>query len=497
MKWTDKATKYLKKYWNIDELKDKQYDAINELLSGNDVIALLPTGYGKSMCYLIPPLVTKKIIFIISPLISLMDDQCEKLIKVGIPCATLHSNNKNRSDEILDIINGKIKIVYMSPEYLIKGYGLELAEKIIDNIGFLAIDESHCVSGWGQDFRPEYTNIKMFRDKFPDIPIIAVTATATENVCKDIKNILNLNKPTIIRASFDRPNLFLSILDIPDNPIKKTKGKKKMSNEELVLPYINKYKNDKIIIYINSRNDCEELALQLTQENYKAAPYHAGLSKSNREDIQSQFSSSTVNIIISTIAYGVGIDQLVRCVIIIGCPSSIDEYFQQIGRAGRDQEGSHTVLFFAKNKLFIKRKQITKENNNNLLCKFKINNLNYIQQLVSINTCRRKFILEYYNEICPFFICNNCDNCCSQKLIDMTDLLWTPIMTNQNLSKYLSNYNNTLFIKWKQYIIKNNISKNNISNNLKLFLPSSIIIEHPKSNNNTNTIYDTYSHLLD
>ena len=164
MLWTDKAKRYLKKYWKIKDLKDKQIEVINDLLLGNDVIGLLPTGYGKSMCYLIPPLVTKKVMFIISPLISLMDDQRDKLNKMEIPCAALHGNNKNKDQEIFRIMDGEIKIVYMSPEYLIKSDGLELARTLIEDnkLGFLAVDESHCISVWGQDFRPEYTKIKLF-----------------------------------------------------------------------------------------------------------------------------------------------------------------------------------------------------------------------------------------------------------------------------------------------------------------------------------------------
>ncbi len=491
MLWTEKAKKYLKKYWNIDELKDKQYDAINELLSGSDVIALLPTGYGKSMCYLIPPLVTRKVIFIISPLISLMDDQKEKLVKMGIPCAALHSNNKNKDNEISDIINDKIRIVYMSPEYLIKGYGINFAERIIEKIGFLAVDESHCVSGWGQDFRPEYTNIKIFRENFPDIPIIAVTATATENVCKDIKRGLDLNSPSIIKASFDRPNLFLSVQDIPDNPLRKAKSKKKMSNDEIILPYLNKYKNDKIIIYINSRNDCEELESSL-KKIYPCAAYHAGLSKTKRENIQSMFSNGDIKIIISTIAYGMGIDQIVRCVIIIGCPSSIDEYYQQIGRAGRDGIPSETILFFGKNKLIVKKMMTTKEFKNSALCKSKIDNLNKVGNLASLETCRRKYVLEHYNEDCDFFTCGNCDNCSHKKLTDMTNTLWEPIMTNKNLSKYLTNYDKTMFNKWKEYIIKNKISKEKLDNKLKLLLPNNIIKEQTVEDK-----IDYYSSLLD
>ena len=194
MLWTDKAKKILQKYWGFSELKDKQINVINELLLGNDVIGLLPTGYGKSMCYLIPPLVTKKAILIISPLISLMDDQKEKLTKMNIPVSALHGNNKDKDREIFEIIDGNIKIIYMSPEYLVKGDGLELAKSLIESnlLGFLAVDEAHCVSVWGHDFRPEYLKIREFRNLYPNIPILAVTATATKLVTSEITNFLNL-----------------------------------------------------------------------------------------------------------------------------------------------------------------------------------------------------------------------------------------------------------------------------------------------------------------
>ena len=217
MLWIDKAKKYLTKYWAIEALKDKQIAVINELINGNDVIGLLPTGYGKSMCYLIPPLVTRKTMIIISPLISLMDDQKTSLQNKGIKASALHCNNKNKEEETFSIIDGKIKIVYMSPEYLVKGNGKELVSILVENnrLGFIAIDEAHCISSWGHDFRPEYKEIKIIRKEYPNIPIIAVTATATDHVCNDIKTNLELNKCKVIRASFDRPNLYLKVSIIP------------------------------------------------------------------------------------------------------------------------------------------------------------------------------------------------------------------------------------------------------------------------------------------
>ena len=352
MLWTDKVKKILKKYWKYDSLKEKQIQVINELLLGNDVIGLLPTGYGKSMCYILPALITKKVIFIISPLISLMDDQKDKLIKMNIPVASLNGNNRNRDIEYKEIIDGKIKIVYMTPEYLTDNNGLELAQLLTDNnmLGYLAIDESHCLSSWGHDFRPNYLKIKNFRDLFPLIPILAVTATARERVVSEISNFLKLQNPKIIRANFDRPNLFLKCIEMP-------KEKKKLMPEwKIIKNYINKYPNEKIIVYINNRNDTEKISnsINLNINNCSNA-YHAGLSKDDREEIQNNFNEGKIKIIISTIAFGMGIDQVVKCVLIFGCPSSIEEYYQEIGRGGRDGLPCETVLYykdFGKKKIY-------------------------------------------------------------------------------------------------------------------------------------------------
>jgi RecQ family ATP-dependent DNA helicase len=236
---------------------------INELLLGNDVIGLLPTGYGKSLCYLLPPLVTRKVMFIISPLISLMDDQKDKLSKIKIPCAALHSNNKNKDIELLNVINGKIKIVYMSPEYLINGEGMKIAEDLIktNQLGFLAVDESHCICAWGQDFRPEYIKIKQFRKQFPTIPILAVTATATKNVCNEISTFLHLSNPILVKATFDRPNLYLNICDIPPSEIiTKSKRIKQKSKFSIVLPYLSKYPNRYKMLHIKDMKEKKQFA---------------------------------------------------------------------------------------------------------------------------------------------------------------------------------------------------------------------------------------------
>ena len=516
MLWTDKAIKYLKKYWKIENLKDKQFEAINNLLLGNDVIGLLPTGYGKSMCYLIPPLVTKKVIFIISPLISLMEDQKDKLVKMGICCASLHGNNKNKAEEVFRIMDGEIKIVYMSPEYLIKSDGMDLARTLIENdmLGFLAVDESHCISAWGQDFRPEYTQIKLFRENFPEIPILAVTATATTTVCSDISKNLLLKNPVLVRASFDRPNLYLKVREIPTVSVKKGKKfvDKMIDKEELVSPYIKKYPDEKIIIYINSRADTESLAdsINMKHPNYCMA-YHAGLPKDKREIIQNEFTSGKIKMIVSTIAFGMGIDQTVKVVMIFGCPSSIEEYYQQIGRGGRDGKPCETILYFDYSK-FIIGKYMLKDIRYKYptLYTAKETNLTKISRFAYLNTCRRKYILEHFNEPSTFFVCNNCDNCCEQELVDMTDSISEIVfkkgnsnmitMVNEIRNKYLKsifeldkkNKDKQVdldllepLLSWRNYIIENKIRKNNIPENLRIMIPKKFIIqEKPKSLDN-------------
>ena len=206
-----KLLKTLKKYFGYDTLRSKQTKVIDSILDQKDTIALLTTGYGKSICYLLPAIYLKKVVIIISPLISLMEDQKDKLLTLGIPTASLHGNNPERTQEIFEIIDGKIKIIYTSPEFLISSDGLDLVETIKENVAYFAIDEAHCLSLWGHDFRPKYLKLKKLRELFPEIPIMAVTATATFNVVQDIAEILSLKQPNLIRSQVDRPNLKLLV----------------------------------------------------------------------------------------------------------------------------------------------------------------------------------------------------------------------------------------------------------------------------------------------
>ena len=514
--WTDKAKKILLKYWNFDTLKDKQFLVINEILAGNDVVGLLPTGYGKSLCYLLPALLTKKTIFIISPLISLMDDQKDKLMKMGILSCALHSNNLNKNDEIKKIIEGKIKIVYMSPEYIIEHDGMELAKILVNNnqLKYLAIDESHCLSSWGHDFRPNYLKLKYFKELFPSIPIMAVTATAKDNVVNEIIKFLDLKNPKIIKANFDRPNLYIECKPIPKKIIKNKE--KQVPYSELIHEYISKYKNDKIIIYVTSRKETEKISneLNLYYTDNISSPYHAGFNKTKRDMIQTNFIENKCKIIISTVAFGMGIDQIVRCVIILGCPSSIDEYYQQIGRAGRDGLQCDTILYYDASKKKVREYMINQENKTNkILINSKIENLKKVQDYAYSKKCRRQFILEYFGLSNNYFenntfICNNCDNCIKYNLYDITNYIWDHFIDNKKLNIKLLSLINTkefniykVLEDWKNFIKLNNYNIDNLPDNLKikLRLPANFFENENEimtTEKKYDLLYDKYESLI-
>ena len=495
MLWTDKAKKILLKYWNFDKLKDKQISVINEILSGNDVIGLLPTGYGKSICYILPPLITKKTIFIISPLISLMDDQKDKLVKMGINVSALHCNNNNKEYEIKQILDGTIKIVYMSPEFIIDGYGLELAKSLNakNQLGYLAVDESHCLSSWGHDFRPQYLKLKEFRNLFPLIPIMAVTATAKEVVVKEIIKFLQLNKPQIIRANFDRPNLCIECKNIPKVLIKKKEKQKPY--HELIIEYIDKYKEDRIIVYVNSRKETEYVSENINKYFNKdiSSSYHAGLGKKNRDAVQNNFISKECKVIISTIAFGMGIDQIVKCVLIIGCPSSIEEYYQQIGRGGRDGLPCETIFYYDLSKKIIRSIMIKKEHNSQI----KLDNLKKIDEYFYTKRCRRQYILDYLGLSKSYFAyngftCNNCDNCNNYNLIDITQYIWSD-KANKKIENIIYLFNLTkILLDWKEYVKYKKYTPETLPENMKirLRLDNNILTEY-------DILYDKFDSVLD
>ena len=477
-KLINKINKKVKKYWGYDTLKDKQMEIVTNFIKKKDVIGLLPTGYGKSMCYLVPPLVKKKVIFIISPLISLMEDQKEKLVEMDIPVACLHGNNFNKNKEIFEIIDGNIHIVYMSPEFLIKGDGIELATTLYEDgkLGYLAIDESHCISVWGHDFRSEYLQIKNFRKKFPKVPFLAVTATATFKVISEIAEHLNLREPLLVRANFDRPNLYLKCVKVETN-----------DPEEIVnsvKPFLDKYRHSKIIIYTNSRKDCVDYSDRINKKygegnkKYSLA-YHAGMSKGMRHRIQTNFSNGESNIIVSTVAFGMGIDQIVRCVLIFGAPSSIEDYYQQIGRAGRDKEPAETVLFFQYKNIVIGKHMCSKKTD--VMSKEVIDNkkrcLDIMAKYFYTNGCRRYFILDYFGQVPKFFCCNNCDNCCERELTDYTKKIKKLMFPKKNKKTIDEIFNSEEL----EVLENNNLIRKSKFNNTEKYIISDILNKWKKT----------------
>jgi RecQ family ATP-dependent DNA helicase len=423
---------------------------------------------------------------------------------MGIPVSALHCNNRNKEFEINDIHDGLIKIIYMSPEYMAEGDGLELTRKLVKNnqLGFLAIDESHCLSSWGHDFRPSYLKLQIFREHFPEIPIMAVTATAKEVVVKEIISILKLNKPEIIRANFDRPNLFIQCKPIGKERIK---GKEKqITYDKIIREYINKYPNERIIIYVNSRKKTEELTekinLFFNDENI-CAYYHAGLTKNKRESVQENFIKNTCKVIISTIAFGMGIDQIVRCVLVFGCPTSIEEYWQQIGRGGRDGLPCETIFYYDKSAFVIATKMIDSEPNK-ILVKMKKNNLQKVNEYYETKKCRRQYILEYLGLSKSYFAyngftCSNCDNCLNYNLVDITHYIWEAFIENKPLKESINNIINDNEFKlnkilkdWKSYIEFKKYTQDNLPDNLKIKLIIGNIIDQ------NDIIFDKFDKIL-
>ena len=388
----------LKKYFGYDEFRPLQKEIIEQVLNREDCLVLMPTGGGKSLCFQLPALLQDGITVVISPLISLMKDQVDSLLQSGIDAAFI--NSTQRPEEIADIIvkakAGTLKIIYISPERL----ALPQFEAILHTlpISLFAIDEAHCISEWGHDFRPEYRNLKMLRGKFPNIPIIALTATATEKVRADIVRQLQLPNPHIFTSSFNRQNLSYEVLP-------------KKDSFQTILSLIEMYPNESVIIYCFSRKDTEDVALKLSQQGHRAGSYHAGLSADKRRDNQERFIKDDIHIMVATIAFGMGIDKPdVRLVIHHSLPKSVEGYYQETGRAGRDGLPARCVLLFSKadkfkHEYFIN--QVADEDEKQQVQY----NLDQSVEYGTLDSCRRKFLLGYFNEDYPILNCRNCDRC--------------------------------------------------------------------------------------
>ena len=383
----------LKNIFGYDNFRPLQEEIINRTLAGKDSFVLMPTGGGKSMCFQIPAIIFDGLTIVVSPLISLMKDQVQALKSNGIKADFFNSSIsvEEENEVITKAIHGDLQLLYLSPEKLISVSNTWLKQL---NIKLVAIDEAHCVSMWGHDFRPEYTQLKVFRKSLPQVPFVALTATADKSARKDIEKQLGLNNAKLFISSFDRKNLSIEVRgQVP----------KKRKLQEII-NFIKRRKNESGIIYCLSRKNTEEVAGFLKQSGHSVAFYHAGMSTEDRESTQTDFINDDIKIIVATIAFGMGIDKSnVRFVIHYNLPKNLEGYYQEIGRAGRDGLPSETVLYYNMRD-FVLYSQFADEGANTVMQKEKLNRM---LQFAEAKSCRRKILLSYFGE----HLTENCGNC--------------------------------------------------------------------------------------
>src|SRR5476651_34392 len=392
----------LQKYYGYSEFRHQQEAIIQHILNKGDAMVLMPTGGGKSLCYQLPAVLLDGLTIVISPLIALMKDQVDALNVTGIPAAFLNStqSSNEQNDIIARLKSNRIKLLYLAPERLFRS-----ESKLTDflqslKVSLIAIDEAHCISHWGHDFRPEYLMLAGLKTAFPNIPVIALTATADQLTRKDILEKLALHQPAQFVSSFNRANINYTV------------SPKRNSLNQL-LDFLDTRKEESGIIYCLSRQSTENLAEQLKAEGFLAEAYHAGLSNEVKARNQEAFLRDEVRIMVATIAFGMGINKSnVRYVVHVDLPKNIEGYYQETGRAGRDGLASEALLFYSPGDAF-KLQSFARVEGNEEQSRIMLRKLDDMVKYCQLTTCRRKYLLNYFNESAPD-TCGSCDVCLSQ-----------------------------------------------------------------------------------